>query len=217
MPDPIPSLASHGPWLGPTAVVGSALALLLVVGWPLWRLHRREGVFGLVVARGQSPARRVVAAGLVVVVVGLLGYPGLVWWEGAERAFVVDAPSLVVGAGLVLAALGVGFVAWCQAWMGASWRIGIDEVPTALVTSGPFRVARHPIYAGALVALAGFVLVVPGWPAGLIAAAGLILIAVEARLEERHMLTLHGEEYRRYAARVGRFLPWLGRGLESLP
>ena len=38
-----------------------------------------------------------------------------------------------------------------------------------------------------------------------------LLIMLQARLEEQHLLALHGEAYRRYASAAGRFLPGLGR------
>ena len=39
----------------------------------------------------------------------------------------------------------------------------------------------------------------------------LLLVAIQSRLEERHLAALHGEAYLAYASRVGRFLPWVGR------
>jgi protein-S-isoprenylcysteine O-methyltransferase Ste14 len=38
-----------------------------------------------------------------------------------------------------------------------------------------------------------------------------VIISLQVRMEERHLLALHGWTYGRYAARVGRFVPWLGR------
>ena len=37
------------------------------------------------------------------------------------------------------------------------------------------------------------------------------LTALQVRVEERHLVALHGEAYARYASRVGRFVPCLGR------
>jgi protein-S-isoprenylcysteine O-methyltransferase Ste14 len=46
--------------------------------------------------------------------------------------------------------------------------------------------------------------------AGLVAL--LIALEIQVRLvEERHLLRAHGDSYRQYAARVGRFVPGLGR------
>jgi protein-S-isoprenylcysteine O-methyltransferase Ste14 len=37
------------------------------------------------------------------------------------------------------------------------------------------------------------------------------LVSLQVRLEERNLLRIHGKAYLAYAARVGRFLPWVGR------
>src|SRR5215207_7795275 len=97
--------------------------------------------------------------------------------------------------------------------MGENWRIGVsDEQRTDLVTGGWFSVCRNPIYAAMIVGWIGFTLMVPTWlsfVAVVVIAAGLEL---QVRVvEEPHLLRTHGNEYRRYAARVGRFLPWVGR------
>jgi len=97
--------------------------------------------------------------------------------------------------------------------MGASWRIGVDETErTALITGGPFRLVRNPIFTAAVAVVAGVALAVPN----LIAATGLAvaLIGVQLqvrRIEEPYLLRAHGEDYRRYAGRVGRFVPGVGR------
>ena len=95
--------------------------------------------------------------------------------------------------------------------MGRSWRIGIDDAPTDLVTNGLFRWSRHPIYAGILAALVGVVLMTPSpcTIGGLVIAH--ILIPIQSRLEDAHMHARHGEAFAIWACRVGRFVPWLGR------
>ena len=37
------------------------------------------------------------------------------------------------------------------------------------------------------------------------------VLALQVRLEEEHLLRLHGDDHRRYAAATGRFVPWAGR------
>ncbi len=74
-----------------------------------------------------------------------------------------------------------------------------------------FKFVRNPIYTGVLIGLAGLTLLTPapwtvsGW---LVA---LLVVAMQARLEEEHLSQLHGETYSDYASSVGRFLPGLGR------
>ena len=38
-----------------------------------------------------------------------------------------------------------------------------------------------------------------------------MFVSIQARLEEAHLIRLHGAAYRAFAARVGRFLPGVGR------
>lgn len=70
-----------------------------------------------------------------------------------------------------------------------------------VVTTGPYAYVRHPMYAGALLVIAGAPLLLGSWW-GLAAGAGLVLvIALRAVLEERTLMAeLAG--YADYAARV---------------
>ncbi len=70
---------------------------------------------------------------------------------------------------------------------------------------------RNPIFTGLMLTLAGAALISPSaWTVmGLLVA--VILIMLQARLEEVHLLDLHGAGYARYASRVGRFVPGIGR------
>jgi protein-S-isoprenylcysteine O-methyltransferase Ste14 len=50
--------------------------------------------------------------------------------------------------------------------------------------------------------------VVPTAPMLAVAAVHFMLLQLKARNEERHLVVVHGDAYRRYAASTGRFLPW---------
>ena len=97
--------------------------------------------------------------------------------------------------------------------MGESWRIGVDEQErTELVTSGPFAVVRNPIFAAMLPASLGLALLVPNASRSSGSAALVLALEIQVRLvEEPYLLRVHGDAYRDYAARVGRFVPGLGR------
>ena len=125
--------------------------------------------------------------------------------------------ALDVGAlhaiGIALAALGGTAVFLAQLGMGANWRIGVSEDQgTDLVTGGWFQICRNPIYAAMIVGWIGFTLMVPTW----LAFAALMMIAAGLELqvrvvEEPYLVRTHGSEYGAYAARVGRFVPGVGR------
>jgi protein-S-isoprenylcysteine O-methyltransferase Ste14 len=97
--------------------------------------------------------------------------------------------------------------------MGESWRIGVDENErTAMVTSGPFSVVRNPIFTAMVPAGIGLALLVPNIAAIVGAVALIVALQIQVRLvEEPYLLRAHGDEYAAYAARVGRFVPLLGR------
>jgi protein-S-isoprenylcysteine O-methyltransferase Ste14 len=115
--------------------------------------------------------------------------------------------------GLVMAVLGGTGVFLAQLGMGASWRIGVNhEERTDLVTGGWFSVIRNPIYTAMIVGWLGFALLVPTWLSFL--APLLVALGLELQVryvEEPYLTRTHGEEYRAYGARVGRFLPGVGR------
>lgn len=117
-------------------------------------------------------------------------------------------------AGAALAVAGILATFLAQVAMGASWRIGVDPAErTALVTSGPFALVRNPIFAAMIPTALGLALLVPSW----VALAGLagLLVALELQVrvvEEPYLGQVHGDAYAAYAARVGRFVPGVGRG-----
>jgi protein-S-isoprenylcysteine O-methyltransferase Ste14 len=113
----------------------------------------------------------------------------------------------------VLTIAGTAATFAAQVAMGDSWRAGVDPGErTELVTSGPFRVVRNPVLSAVLVTCAGLVLMVPTviGLAGLAAAvvANELLVRV---IEEPYLRRVHGQDYLRYAATVGRFVPGIGR------
>lgn len=195
-------------WVVPVSVVVFVVSALV---WPLARLYLRTGTLGFVGHRGTDPAHRLTGAAFVAAVAGGAAYAvGVaVFGPGPMGSWPVPVPLFVVG--LVWMALGLGIIVAAQAQMGGSWRIGIDDRPTDLVEHGLYAWTRNPIYTGVLVWVAGLVCCAPGIPLVVAAVVVLGVVSIQARLEEGHLLRLHGDRYRTYAHRVGRFLPGVGR------
>ncbi len=96
----------------------------------------------------------------------------------------------------------------CWSRMGTHWRMDISlKGEEELITDGPFRHVRHPIYALSMLLMICSAVVVPTLPMLVVAIAHLVLSYFKARNEENHLLAVHGDLYRRYLARTGRFFP----------
>jgi protein-S-isoprenylcysteine O-methyltransferase Ste14 len=96
----------------------------------------------------------------------------------------------------------------CWSRMGTRWRMAISlKGEGALITDGPFRYVRHPIYALSMLLMICSVVVVPTLPMLVVGVAHLALMQIKARNEEKHLLAVHGEAYRAYLVRTGRFIP----------
>ena len=98
----------------------------------------------------------------------------------------------------------------CWAKMGRSWAMAnVPGEEAELVTTGPFRWVRHPIYALSVMLMIDTWIVLPTWPMLAVAAAHVVLMHLKAASEERFLLEKHGEAYAQYVRETGRFLPRL--------
>ena len=199
------------------------IALVLCLAWFIllfvvrsliqWKRTGSTGVKGFRGGVGSLPwwAGIAASAGLVLAplaplapLAALRGWPGGALW--------LDSLPLQAF-GLALATIGIVGSLLAQLSMGESWRIGVDEAErTELVTGGLFATVRNPIFSFIALSVAGLGLLVPN--AFTLASACLTLFGIEAQVrgvEEPYLLAAHGDRYRRYAARVGRFVLGVGR------
>lgn len=131
---------------------------------------------------------------------------------GLQPITILDRTT-VRTAGAVLVVVGIAATVVAQLAMGASWRPNVDpKARTALVTSGPFRLVRNPIFTATAATATGLALIVPNLVAAAMLVAFVIALQVQVRLvEEPYLHRVHGGAWEQYAARTGRFLPWIGR------
>ncbi|MEY2442742.1 MAG: hypothetical protein QOJ46_2168 [bacterium] len=139
----------------------------------------------------------------------LLG-PALVLGGAIEPVF-DDAAAQAAGA--LVGGLSLTVAVGAQRTMGAAWRTGIDPGrPSELVTTGLFALVRNPVYTTMIGLSLGVALLVPTPAGALGVTVALVGLEIQTRLvEEPHLRALHGRPYERYVARVGRFLPGIGR------
>ena len=84
---------------------------------------------------------------------------------------------------------------------------GISVPPERLVTGGPYRWNRNPMYTGHLIYLAGVALALGSWIALAVLAFHLVWFDRRVKEDEARLEALFGEPYRAYRRRVKRWIP----------
>jgi protein-S-isoprenylcysteine O-methyltransferase Ste14 len=79
--------------------------------------------------------------------------------------------------------------------------------PEHLVTTGPYRYTRNPMYLGHLIFMLGLALSFASWPAAALLGFHVPWFNDRAREDEAQLRTLFGPAYEAYAARVKRWIP----------
>ena len=116
-------------------------------------------------------------------------------------------------AGLAPAIAGFALLQWAQVTLANSW----SDTPRmmkeqTLITSGPYRTIRHPIYTAFILILGSTLFISSNWLIGL-CWTGMVILEVLSRIrfEEALMIEFFGEEYREYMMRTGKLLPKLSQ------
>lgn len=158
-------------------------------------------------ARRQDPATR-----LLQVVILALAFALLTEWGriGVLAVRLVPDTRAVATAGAILTAAGAAIAVWARVQLGSNWSGWVTvKCDHELIRSGPYRVVRHPIYSGLLLAVAGTALAtgeVRGPAAFVLAIAG---FRWKAAIEERFMTGAFGEQYRQYRHEVKALIPFV--------
>jgi protein-S-isoprenylcysteine O-methyltransferase Ste14 len=105
----------------------------------------------------------------------------------------------------ILATIGLAYSVWGLAYLRRSFSI----VPEArrLVTGGPYRFSRHPVYLGEITTAIGVNLATAGWLGALAIVYFVTAEILRMGWEERVLSRAFPEEYPAYAARVSGFFP----------
>jgi len=187
-----------------SAVIGSLLGVALL------------RIYGLARSRalGRRPRVQRELRALIVIrtLLGIPGYAILAGWlldAGWARATLLPLPTELRLAGLAVAASGIGLMEWSHVAVGENFESALGRgLSRRLVTEGPYRWVRHPIYLSFLITAVGIFLMSASWALGLCwIGLNVAVMAIRTPAEEAELVERFGDAYRTYARRTGRFIP----------
>ena len=179
-----------------------AVELVFAVGWGVFWAYWLVAAFsmkrGHVVWSRELRIRAVILV-LVIVLVRL----------GVLRGHGVQSDPLRAALGLVLFAVGLGFAIWARIHIGRNWGTPMTQKDDPeLVTSGPYRLVRHPIYSGILVAGIGTAVALTWFWLGAFAVAGVYFV-YSATVEERYLTEQFPNSYPAYKRSTKMLVPFV--------
>ncbi len=196
--------------------LGSRVALSTGSGIVYWtgvylnalRIKKRTGHSANL--KPSSPRERMLWGAWFFVILNWIFLPlilkGSIHYETFWTSFMIEPPSLFTGLLFLLA--GYGGTLWCYRSLGYAWRIGVNrDDDVSLVTRGPYRFVRHPIYLFQTVMLLGVFLLLPVYGFLMVILVQLVSAYLKAMDEESFLLGKTGDHYRAYMEKTGRFLP----------
>lgn len=173
-----------------------AIGVIWVVFWVYWMISAAGSKQGMRTRRTRPPGLAI--AVLVIVLLRVFHAGGLA----------VHSPFLVAF-GVVLFLSGLGLAVWARVHLGRNWGMPMTRKDEPeLVTSGPYRLVRHPIYSGILLAMLGTACATNGyWAIALVLIGAYFLYS--AKVEERLMTDAFPGAYPGYRARTKMLIPYV--------
>jgi len=177
--------------------------------WVAWLLYWVAMAFSTkrTVERGGLVGYRIVA---ILVVIGLIVAGRLLGVSAQSRLWEDSLALGVVSDCIVLA--GLAFTVWARVTLGRNWSVEVTfKEDHELIESGPYALARHPIYTGLILMALGTAIAYGraiGFALFLSLCGGLWW---KARQEERIMSSHFPDTYAEYRTRVPAIVPWKAR------
>jgi protein-S-isoprenylcysteine O-methyltransferase Ste14 len=152
--------------------------------------------------------RRILGLTFWLSILVYLIHPGWMAWS------TLPLPAWTRWSGAVLLALCVPLFYWVFSSLGnnVTSTVAIRSQHN-LVTSGPYRWVRHPLYSVGFLAFIGFSLLAANWFIFTLVVLTFSVLMKRTPIEERRLVERFGEAYRQYMRTTGRYLPRLKRSI----
>ena len=109
-------------------------------------------------------------------------------------------------AGIIFGVIAVLFFALATITMKNSWRVGIPEEKTTLITKGIYKWSRNPAFVGFDLLYLSICLMFFNFPLVFVSAWAAVMLHLQILQEEEHMHRMFGEEYEEYRKQTLRYL-----------
>lgn len=141
----------------------------------------------------------------------LIGVIGALVASRAAPGATIRPAALAAWIGLGILWCGIALRFWSFQTLGRYFTFTVQtSSDQPVITAGPYRVIRHPSYAGVLLAVIGLGLIIGNWLSLLVLTAAVAWgLVFRIRVEERALLEDIGDDYRSYAATHKRLVPFL--------
>ena len=197
-------------------LLAAVMAATNAAAWVLWSRWERPG-YGLELRARLPPPPLIGRGGDLVQIVPFL-YPVLVvvapaWAYEGWLNWSTGIDLVLQAAGLALWAAGIAVGLWAAQRIGGYGAFSGVMVDHQLVSDGPYRYVRHPIYTALIAIAVGTTLVFRSYLLLGVAALSIVTHLWWAAAEEKLLSSPDGlgGAYRAYASRTGRFLPRVRR------
>jgi len=123
----------------------------------------------------------------------------------------IALPDWVAWLGVALMAVGIALRIWANRVLGAYYT-GTLRIQSGqrVVREGPYRLIRHPGYAGALLMWLGAILATRNWITLVVVGVSVISVYLyRIATEERMLASALGGDYQSYMADTKRVIPWV--------
>jgi protein-S-isoprenylcysteine O-methyltransferase Ste14 len=179
-----------------------AVEVIFAIGWAAFWTYWLLAAFSIKRGRvnwsGELRIRAVIAV-LAILFIRL----------GVFRNRGINSDPWRAGLGLVLFAVGLGFAIWARVHIGRNWGTPMSQRDDPeLVSSGPYRLVRHPIYSGVLVAAAGTAVALSwAWLLAVVLAG--VYFVYSATVEERNLTEQFPDTYPVYRRSTKMLVPFI--------
>ncbi|MFC4943151.1 methyltransferase family protein [Pseudonocardia sp. GCM10023141] len=180
----------------------SGVELVSAVAWAAFWLYWLVAAFSTKKGRVSWPRELGIRALIIVIVIVLVRL-------GAFRNHDLNTDPWRAGLGLALLAIGLGFAIWARVHIGRNWGTPMAQKDEPeLVTSGPYRLVRHPIYSGILVAGIGTAVAL-SWVVLIAVSLAAIYFTYSATVEERYLTEQFPDAYPAYQRSTKMLIPFV--------